>query len=77
MNTFDELKEGDIWYDPTKDLNEEIDLELFLNSLPKREADFLAMKIDGHSNDEIAEALSLSPKTIDRLTRWLKVKFEE
>ena len=77
MKTTGKTQEGDIWYDPTDEMNDKIDMELFLKILPKREADVLAMKMDGFGNKEIADSLGISLSTVEKLNKWLKVKFEK
>lgn len=74
MKSLDEIQEGELWFDPTNALNAAIDVDLLLKSLPKREADVLAMMMDGFTHEEIAESLSLSSKTVQRIIRWLRVK---
>ena len=81
MKTTGMTQEGELWYDPTQKLQDKIDaeflieeLEAILPSLKKKEADIVAMLMDGFGVQEIADQLGYSRQYIWQIIKFIRVK---
>lgn len=84
MKSTGKTQEGEFWYDPTQKLQDKIDLdflmadlEAILPFLKKKEADIVAMLMDGFGIQEIADQLGYSRQHIWETIRWVRVKLGE
>jgi len=56
-------------------LNNRLDIKALLSTLSEEDKSFVSMKLDGHSEQEIAAAFGQNPKWADNKWQYLQKKF--